>query len=182
MSNKTFKNIPAEQETVIREVLRAFPELDHTSIEFIQKPRHAVPYGTTPNPSTWLSRPDKRRYTIVIQGEAKPPIEQVLFKNLSESLQRSVVAHELSHVVQFNSMSRTKLLKTLLTYSMPSVKRKLERGADEGAITHGYGEELLAYALYVRLIPGYTWERKTVLRDYLSPDEIRSRLQNWHCS
>jgi hypothetical protein len=92
-------------------------------------------------------------------------------------MQAAVIAHELVHVLQFNARSRKEMLKLFLTYPFPSRKRKLERGADIGAINRGFGEGLYAHAIYIRSIPGYLQKRPDINKYYLKPDEILKLLQ-----
>ena len=166
------KKIPAKYEDVILEALAAYPELKNTHIVFKLKKKHPVPYGTVPLLSSLLQKPANRVYHISILEESKPPEEQVLLRNLSRGLQLSVLAHELIHVMQFQACSRLRLLSYFLSYPIPAFQRRLERDADERTIERGFGEELLAYARYVRSVPGYVEKRKAVNENYLKPQEI----------
>jgi hypothetical protein len=171
------KKIPARYEEPILTALAAYPELERIRIRFNLADQHPVPYGTTPTVLSFFRRPKNRVYDITLLEEAKEPLQSALFKNLTEQMQTAVIAHELVHVLQFNARSRKEMIKLLLTYPFPSRKKKLEKGADIGAINHGFGEGLYAHAVYIRSIPGYLKKRPDINKYYLKPDEILELLK-----
>ena len=166
------KEIPAKYEKVILEALAGYPELKDTHIVFKLKKQHPVPYGTVPLLGSLFQKPENRVYHIAILEESKPPEEQVLFRNLSYPMQLGVIAHELVHVIQFQECSRLRLLRYFLSYPTPAFQRRLERDADKRTIEHGFGEELLTHARYIRSVPGYVEQRKAINENYLKPQEI----------
>jgi hypothetical protein len=169
MHRKTF---PPQYAGLIEEVLRSYPELAYTSIEVRLRKKHPVPYGTTPDLLSVVKKPSNRHYCISILEQADPPVEAVLFKHLTPDMQKGVIAHELFHVVQFQSCSRLQLLRTIVSYPSKKFLRSFEREADKGAIDHGYGRELYTHAVYIRSIPEYVAERPSLDTNYLLPDEI----------
>lgn len=166
------KVIPAKYEIAILSALSAFPELKTTRIHFKLTNHHSVPYGTTPTFASLFKPAHKRIYYVTLLEEAKEPERGALFRNLPHEAQVAVIAHELTHVVQFNSQSVPVLLKTMLLYPVPFFKKIIERGADKGAIEHGYGRELYKHAVYLRNIPGYVEKRPAIDKYYLKPYEI----------
>jgi hypothetical protein len=171
------KEIPAKYEAPILSALAAYPELEKIRIRFNLADQHSVTYGTTPTLLSFFKRPENRVYDITLLEEAKEPEQSALFKNLTEPMQTAVIAHELMHVLQYNARPRKEMWKLCLTYPFPSHKRKLERGADIGAIERGFGEGLYAHAIYIRSIPGYLEQRPDIDKYYLKPAEILERLQ-----
>lgn len=177
--NKSFgknKHIPFQYEAVILEALSYYPELRDTYIRFKLVNQASEPYGTKPDMKSIFSSPENRSYTISLLERAEGPEFHALFKNLSKEKQLAVIAHELVHVIQFQSCSRLSLLKTLIKYPFPSFKRKIERDADLGAIEHGLGKGLYEHATYLRSIPGYLEKRPELNKYYLTPDEILELL------
>lgn len=177
---KTFgnnKRMPACYERVILEALSHYPELVDVRIHFVSRRRHPVPYGTTPGIASVFQSPSHRMYTITLLEEAEPPEEQVLFKHLTYDMQLGVIGHELVHVLQFMYCDRIQLLKTLMLYPVPSFQKRIERSADIGAIEHGFGKELHEHAVYIRSVPGYVEQRKAILENYLSPEEILEHIE-----
>jgi hypothetical protein len=167
-----YKEIPAKYEKVILNALSHYPELKDTRIRFELKKKHPAPYGTTPELKTIFGNIYDREYVISILEHAEPPMFYALFKNLTFECQTAVIAHELAHVLQYDEMDRGELLKFLIMYMIPPFQQKVEQAADMQAIIHGFGQELLEHAIYVRCIPGYVEERKDLNRNYLKPSEI----------
>jgi hypothetical protein len=172
------KTIPACYEESILPALLSYPELSEIRIHFKLTKKHPVPYGTTPTFLSLFRSPANRTYYITLLEEAEEPERSALFRNLHPDARTAVIAHELVHVVQFNRCSAGALLKIMLMYPFPAFKRKIERGADLGAIEHGFGEGLYKHAVYLRSIPGYLLMRPELNKYYLKPDEILERIRN----
>lgn len=170
------KEIPQKYEKVILTALSHFPELKDTRIRFSPEQKHPVPYGTRPSLKSIFAEPAEREYIISLLEHADPPAFYVLFKNLTEEAQLGVLAHELSHVVQYNSLTKTELMKFTVCYLLPDFQQKIEQAADMGAIIHGFGKELLEHAIYIRCIPGYVEERESINKNYLKPSQILAYL------
>lgn len=174
-----FKQIPAEYEQEILITLSHFPELKTTHIRFVPASNATVPYGTKPTFLSCFRKPEHRVYSITLLTEAEPPLLQVLFKNLNSSMRKAVIAHELSHVIQYQKCKYpTQLLKLLSKFIFSSERRKLERAADKSAIRHGFGKELLEHATFIRTVPGYLKKRPEINKEYLLPGEISYLLDH----
>ena len=174
--------VPSQYREIFMSVIQHYPELENTHIHVVLKKKHPVPYGTTPAFRSLFLPSGKRVYRIAILEEAKPPLEQVLFKNLTETARKGVVAHEFVHIIQFQKCSAFRLIGYMFSYPFPAFERRLEKNADRGAVDHGYGNELYEHAVYIRSVPGYVESRPEVNTNYLHPDEIaaymRSRYNN----
>lgn len=169
------KDIPAKYETEILIVLSRYPELSEVRICFELTTSASVPYGTKPLLSHCLGSKKNRKYIISILEDADFPEKAALFKNLTSRMQMAVIAHELFHVVQYH-FGHLSLIRTCALFLFEASRRKLEREADKAAIDHGFGDELLEHALYIRSIPGYVKKRPSILKDYLQPYEIEAVL------
>jgi hypothetical protein len=170
------KKIVKKYEEPILTALRSYPELKDVCIHFKLTKKHPMPYTTTPTFASMFKPAGKRIYVITLAEEASGPEEKALFRNLYPECQVAVIAHELVHVIQYNSMSVKELLKTIFSYPLPFKKRQLERDADKGAIEHGFGDHLYKHAQYIRSIPGYIQQRPEFNQYYLQPFEILLRL------
>jgi hypothetical protein len=166
------KTIPKAYEVPILIALSAYPELKEVRINFKPVKKYSVPYGTTPTVASLLKPPSKRLYEVHLLEEAKEPEFSALFKNLPLEGQIAVIGHELVHVLQYHRCSSPQLIKMMALYAFPSFKKSIERGADIGAIRHGFGEKLHKHALYLRSIPGYVKKRPEINKHYLRPGEI----------
>jgi hypothetical protein len=171
------KIIPREYEEPILTALSRYPELKYTKIHFKKTKKSATPYGTQPSPNSFLRPPSRRKYIITLLENAEPPEQDVLFRNLPFEAQVAVIAHELVHVIQFSKCSIPELFRISVLYLFPSFRKRIERGADIGAIEHGFGNNLYKHAMYIRSIPGYVEERPEINKYYLRPEEILQRLR-----
>jgi hypothetical protein len=100
---------------------------------------------------------------------------QFFVKNAPENGIRSILAHELAHVLYYAERSRFELLG-LIKLSSKDFAQKFERGADLEAMARGYGEGLIEYRkwLYQNIPPKNLEEKK---RNYFSPEEIELMLE-----
>lgn len=171
------KIIPAEYEKAILTALSHYPELKYTKIHFKKTNRSATPYGTMPSPNSFLRPSARRKYIVTLLEKANAPVKNVLFKNLPFDAQVAVIAHELIHVLQFSKCSVPELFKLSVLYLFPWFRKRIERGADIGAIEHGFGNNLYKHAMYIRSIPGYLEERPEINKYYLKPEEILQRIR-----
>lgn len=60
------------------------------------------------------------------------------------------MGHELSHVCDFHSMSLWRLLRTGIGHLSSSFLDRFEYRTDSICISHGMGNELLAWSIFVR--------------------------------
>ena len=167
-----YKEIPAKYEEEILTALSHYPELKDEQIHFVLASAGAMPYSTKLTFSSYFGPKNKRIYTITILERADFPESEAIIKHLNRKMRIGVLGHELGHVLQYKNCEPLKLLKNLVLYVIKPFKRKLERGADKAAISHGLGEELLTHAEYIRLIPEYMNKRPELDTDYLKPEEI----------
>lgn len=172
-----YKIIPSQYEKAVLVALSKFPELKYVRIHFKLVKKGATAYYSTPSPASFLKPALKRTYYVYILENAPFPDSAALFKNLDFEEQEAVIAHELSHVVQFHKRSVAQLLKMVLLFTIPRFKRAVERAADVAAIEHGFGKGLYRHAIYLRSIPGYLKKRPDLNKYYLKPSEILARLR-----
>ena len=171
------KIIPREYEEPILFALSHYPELKYTKIHFKKTSNSSTPYGTMPSPNSFLRPASRRKYIVTLLEDAEYPVKDVLFKNLPFEAQVAVIAHELVHVIQFSKCSIPELFKISMLYLFPWFRKRIERGADIGAIDHGFGNNLYKHAMYIRSIPGYMEKRPEINKYYLRPEEILQRLR-----
>jgi len=88
---------------------------------------------------------------------------------------RSILAHELAHVLYYTEKNRLELLG-LASLASKGFIRKFERKADLETIARGYGEGLIAYREWLyKNIPKEDLSGKR--RNYFSPEEIALMLE-----
>ncbi len=142
----------------LRRIARAgFPELKDASVELLEI-------------GVW------RRLAFLFTSPFSPRIYAArdIVEALPDPAVRGLLAHELIHMVQFQSLGLFPRLWLLIAYLVSSTHRaKLERAADIGAVERGFGEDLLAAKEYGRV---HYPQRADYGRFYLSEDEIRKQM------
>ena len=167
--------IPEKYKAEILAALARFPELKDVSIHFRLVVHASAVYSAKPDLVSCFRSAGKRRYVVMLLEHAPYPVCAALMKHLTPEMRVSVLAHELSHIVQYEKCrSAASLLAMLGLYALPFCRRRIERNADKCAIERGLGEGLLAHANYIRSIPGYIKEQPSLDRYYLKPGEIRN--------
>jgi len=162
--------------------LSHYPELKDISIEFVFMETDATAY-CRPVFSTLLESAKERTYRIAISKKIRKDKEPVRFHNLSFSAQIGVIAHELGHVANFIEKSAFEMAELGIKYlSDNNFKRSLEIGTDLKAIQHGFGYQLLEYALLVEeLVKKYPDEPyyQSYFSFYMTPEEIMEAIKKW---
>lgn len=88
---------------------------------------------------------------------------------------RSIIAHEITHILYYTEKNRFELLG-LTSLASDSFTAKFERKADLVAIKRGFGKGLIEYRNWLyKNIPEK--EIKSKRRNYFSPDEIKLILE-----
>lgn len=171
------KRIPGKYREIILHALSFYPELKNLRIIFRLKDYSFYPYSTRPSLASFFRKASGRNYIVTLREKAPPPLLQALFKNLPQKAKTGILGHELAHIVQYNSLSKTGLIKTALGFFISSFRKKFEWHADLLTIRHGLGNALYEHAAYIRSIPGYTEKRKAINKNYLHPAEILTLLK-----
>ena len=162
-------HIPAQSETIqkaqkiINEVVeKSLPELKNKQIEVKIFQSDSDYFRARFSYGKYLTF-QKMRYIVFVNP-------QVFAKNAPENGIRSILAHELAHVLYFSERNRFELLG-LVNLSAKSFTQKFEHRADLEAISRGYGDGLKAYRawLYQNIPQKNLAEKK---HDYFSPEEI----------
>ncbi len=159
--------------------LSHYPELKDIEIEFVFEVTDASAY-CRPDISTLLFSAKKRTYRIVISKKIRKSKEPVRFHSLSFSAQIGVIAHELGHVMDFINKSAFEMAEIGIRYLEENgFKRMLEIRTDLNAIRHGFGYQLLEYAILIEeLMKQYPEEPyyQTYFSFYMTPAEIKEAM------
>ncbi len=95
---------------------------------------------------------------------------EVFKRNASEEGIRSIIAHELSHILFYTEKNRFELLG-LAGLTSGSFEQKFERKTDLIAIQRGYGKGLIEFRRWLyRNVPASNLDTKK--KNYFSPNEI----------
>lgn len=153
---------------IINEVVeKSFPELKTKKIE-VKNFQSESDYFQSRFSFGKMLTFQKMRYIIFVNPK-------VFEKNAPESGIRSIIAHEIAHVLYYSKRNRMELLG-LIKLSSKDFTQKFERGADLEAIARGYGSGIKDYRQWLYLnIPQKNLEEKK--RNYFSPEEIDLMLE-----
>ncbi|MBX7173541.1 MAG: hypothetical protein K1X72_21415 [Pyrinomonadaceae bacterium] len=159
--------IQKTQKIINEVVAKSYPELKSKNIE-VQIFKSESDYFQSRFSFGKMLTLQKMRYIIFVNPK-------VFEKNAPESGIRSIIAHELAHVLYYSQRNRVELIG-LARLSSKDFNQKFERGADLEAIARGYGEGLKDYRNWLyQNIPAKNLEEKK--RNYFSPEEIDLMLE-----
>lgn len=153
---------------IVNEVIeKSFPELKSKKIE-VKTFQSESDYFQSRFSFGKMLTFQKMRYIIFVNPK-------VFEKNAPESGIRSIIAHEIAHVLYYSKRNRVELLG-LIKLSSKDFTQKFERGADLEAIARGYGGGIKDYRQWLyQNIPQKNLEEKK--RNYFSPEEIDLMLE-----
>lgn len=155
-------SIPKIQKIVNEVVAKSYPELKNKKIE-VQTFQSESDYFQSRFSFGKTLTLQKMRYIIFVNPK-------IFDKNAPENGIRSIIAHELAHVLYYSQRNRVELLG-LIRLSSKGFTQKFERGADLEAIARGYGEGLKDYRIWLyQNIPANKIDEKK--RNYFSTEEI----------
>ncbi len=154
--------------------LSFFPELKNTPITFEYR-KIKTTMSTRPHMGQFLI--SNRTYVIYINSQAKE-LGGVSFDELGLQEQIGIIAHELSHIVDYQKRKTFSMLKCGLYYSIfEHYHRTLERNTDLLVIQKGLAHQLYAFSNYVLNKSSASPHYKEFKRkNYLSPEEISDYL------
>ncbi|MEO5649613.1 MAG: hypothetical protein ABIR03_06775 [Ginsengibacter sp.] len=149
--------------------LSYFPELVNARIRFKFSSINSTA-RTTLSLVSIFKKIDKQ-YIIYINDDIKRT--GVLLNQAPFDAQVALIAHELSHAIDFKSRSFLDLLWWAVNYTVVKQQTKIEKEADETTIARGLGWELYDWADFVL---NHSTANKHYLKikktKYLLPDEI----------
>lgn len=150
--------------------LSFFPELKNTYITFECK-KIKTTMSTRPHIGQFLLR--DRTYIIYINTHAKEN-GGVSFDELGLQEQIGIIAHELSHIVDYQQRKSFSMIKCGLYYSVfDHYHRNLERDTDLLVIKKGLAQQLYAFSNYVLNHSTASEKYKAFKRkNYMLPEEI----------
>jgi hypothetical protein len=171
-TNKTF--LPQIKSAALVALSR-YPELKNTKIEFLFRPITAT-METRPKINLKAFTKD-RTYQIFInnnQGKHKA----LSIDSLTESMKIGWIAHELGHVVDYESRTAMSLIAMGIYYiSVPSFKRNIEQSVDIITIRHGCGNEHCEGVEYLLYQSNATDKyKKNNLKYYLPMDTMDKEI------
>ncbi|MEA3317547.1 MAG: hypothetical protein U9R54_06280 [Bacteroidota bacterium] len=165
------KIIPKEYELSILAALANYPELIEVKIEFKYKAIKTT-MAARPVPSFIVKKNNKRKYIILINNKNKNH-NTVLLSKVPFNARVGVIAHELGHIVDYESKNKLGILKTGIGYLFKQSKKCLESKIDIIAINHGLGWQLFDYSYFILYKSKASEEYKKYKKEnYFHPQEV----------
>ena len=169
--NKSFISFYEKQSLI---ALSYYPELQTVHIEFI-----FADIGTTMacRPTFKSMIYGKRHYQIFINNN--PIFEGILLEDVPFNAQIGVIGHELGHVFDYETRSRTEVLQRGINYLTRNAKRTYERSIDKLTIQKGLGWQLYDWADFsmyksMKATDDYKKFKRNI---YMSPNEIEEEIK-----
>jgi hypothetical protein len=155
--------------------LSRYPELKNTRIEFLFRNITAT---METRPKINLKAFSKHRTYQVFINANKGKHKALDIDSLSESIKTGWIAHELGHVVDYESRTAFSLMAMGIFYvSVPSFKRNIEQSVDIITIRHGLGWEHCEGVEYLLGKSNATEKyKKNNLKFYLPMDKMNVEM------
>jgi len=173
------KSFPSDIELECLVALSHFPELSDTDIEFVYKKfRFTATMKTKPKNNFVFRRKNTRKYVIHINNNQGKK-QGVNISNLSFNALVGLIAHELSHIVDYSDRSMFSILYVGIRYiTFKKYVKRTERQTDITAIEHGLGYSLYEFKDHLMNSPETSEKYKNKqAKYYLSPDEVLEYIQ-----
>ena len=177
----TFQNVKSEQlKTWFREVLHAYPELAGRNIVLRKLNMRRSTMRAQPIMNRFFWRRAKRHYRVDFSSHLDIT-EHVTIQQLPRDVVVGWFAHELGHVVDYLHRPWMGMISFGLGYALWSrYMRKAERRADQIAVDHGFGQEVMATKQYLMnhsTLPAHY--KRRLEKYYLSADELEGLIMAW---
>jgi hypothetical protein len=93
--------------------------------------------------------------------------------DLPEEVLKGWFAHELGHVVDYESYSNFGMISYGIKYlTSKSFKKEVEHKADEYAINHGFGHEIIEAKKYILSSPLFSEDYQNIIRTFYMPVKL----------
>lgn len=172
------KEIPNDLEKEILVALSNYPELSKIKIKFAYK-KIFTSMKATPRWDYFFRRKENREYQIIINSNTCH--EKTIVQRISSDALTGVIGHELGHIVDYSKRSNWSLTKLLFNYIFIKGRQTTEAHADQLAIEHNLGKQLLEFTEFIFndtcINPNYLkYKRKY----YNTPQMLSTLVINWN--
>lgn len=171
-ANKTF---PADLEKEILLSLSHYPELAGTRITFCYGPIFTS-MKAVPGLFFLFQKKSNRTYRIVMNNRSCQGT--TLMQRVSPQALTGVLGHELGHIYDYSRLTNFQLCKLLFGYVFKKGRIATEMRADQFAIDHNLGQELVEFTEFIFedqcMNPEYISYKK---KYYNSPHSLRKLLK-----
>ncbi len=121
-----------------------FSTLQNTKITVVFA-KQKTPFTAAPSAFNFFRRKKNWHYTIKVSNGDSSELSSIFYRNLNTQAQCGVLAHEFSHVVDFETHTRLYLLKVLMAHLVSKKLDAFEYNTDKIALDAGAYQYLLAW-------------------------------------
>jgi hypothetical protein len=177
---KQNKKIPPKIEDNVLKALSFYPELKHTTIDFILKTNIKTSVmQAQPVFRTLLQTRKQRRYRINISTNFKMVHMEMPIEELPDDVIIGWIGHELGHILDYETKTNREMVSFGYRYFLsPSYVKEAEIIADTLAVERGLGKYIVATKRFIldhaHLPQSY---KDKIARLYLSPDIILEQVK-----
>ncbi len=143
------KTLPIGYEKQALIALSFFSELKDKNIKFVLE-ETTTPLASRPSFFSIFRNKNNRRYIITISTKSIAVLDKILLKNLDYNAQIGVLAHEISHIANYNKMNFWNFLRLGFGLLSSKYMDAFEYNTDNTCINYGAGKYLLAWSKAVR--------------------------------
>ena len=155
-----------------------YPEMKKTKITTFEK-SFGLTLQAQPDFDFLFINNKKRSYHLNINIDHSKA-HGVLFTELPFDAQVGIMAHELSHILDYQKMSKLKLLHFSVMYLCIKFRKRLERHTDQVVIERGLGWQLYDWADFAMYRSGSPRRHKYYKHGYyLLPEEILDEMRSF---
>ena len=170
------KGLPQGFEVAAAIAYSAYPELEDVTIDMILT-QDGAPMESTVDIWSLFGPKKNRNYKVLLNDAQHSYFEPILLRSLPFDAQVGILAHELGHIVYYESLNVFEFGKWGLQYLRDDEFRAAhERTTDLMPIHHGLGSQIYQYAYFVRYDPScqlfYEQGKDFMDRYYLTDREL----------
>lgn len=137
------KKLPGDFELPCLIALSHYPELADVNIEFVYK-KIATTMAARPRLNMLFRKRKNREYRIFINTDSAR-VKGVLLHQVPFNAQVGIIGHELAHIMDYESKSVGRLVKTGIRYLSKGFRSRMEKETDMAAIKRGFGWQLYSF-------------------------------------
>lgn len=174
------KIIPEEIYFPVLKALSYYPELKDTPVVFrFKQPNHKTIMSAQPVVKTMFRVLAERAYYINISRYIKLGSDSLPIEELPEDVLIGWLGHELGHVMDYHNRSVSGMIWFGLNYWLSNhFVKGAERKADEYAVKHGLGDQIMKTKNYILNHAEIPQQYKDKMKKlYLSPEEIMQMVE-----
>jgi hypothetical protein len=170
-------------EKIVSKILVHYPELPRKQLR-IRQVKQWIPLTSTPSVLNVFRKKKNWRYTIDISTKTFAKYEGILFRNLSDSARVGVLAHEISHALDFQTHNKGYIFSIFFGHLSKKRMDTFEFETDHLVIKRGLGNYLLAWSTQVRERLAITQFHQNVATTpekerYMSPQTIKAYMKKY---